>query len=509
LLDRRSTPWLAMGAVFLFIVVSGFLYLDAIKGENAARSRLALEGQVDKQIQSVHSVLLKVQEPLFALSDMYAFTKGGFKDFHQFATYLLSINTDVAGLFLAPGGVVLEAEPLRGNEAAIGHDLLKDPDRKKEAEEAVATNSTILAGPVNMRQGGVGLFARKPIFWTEDDGQRRFWGLVIALINWDTIKRLLDFESLSNAGYAYTLERKLATDPHPVLLIRSPEEVLEEARVSRSFIIPGGEWILTLSEKQSRLQTQLYAGYFIVLLGALLFSTLMFKVFAASRKMRKQAFALHIVNEKLSSRLKERDILLKEIHHRVKNNLQIIVSLLDLQSMGVDNAAFNELVTACKDRVKAIALAHEQLYRSEDLGNVNAKDYFVGVSGNVLEGASGLVEDLKCSVDAPPVSLPLGVAVSLGLILTELITNSLKHAFKGVSSPLIEISFAVDREGTATLSVNDNGVGFSGDNCPESLSSLGIVLVKSLASQLKGQMKCANHGGAVVSVSFPMDRKQV
>jgi len=498
-----------MGTIFLVLVVSGFSYLDALKGENAAKSRLALEGQLDKHIQSVRSTLQKVQEPLFTLSDIVAISRGGFNDFGPYARYLLSTNKDVAGLFLAPGGVVLEAEPLRGNEAAIGHDLLNDPDRKKEAEEAVATNTTILAGPVNMRQGGVGLFARKPIFWLEDNGQRHFWGLVVALVKWDTIKTLFDFESLSNAGYAYRLERKLSTDPHPVLLLRSDEIVLDDAAASHSFAIPGGEWILTISEKQERFQAQLFAGYIAILVGAALCSILIFKVLSSSRQVRMQASVLSDMNEKLNMRLTERDIMLKEIHHRVKNNLQIIASLLDLQSIGVDNQAFNELVAACKDRVKAIALAHEQLYRSDNLSKVEAKEYFEGLTRNILEGTTGLLRNLTCSVEAVPVNLSLGIAVSLGLILTELVTNALKYAFQGVGNPQIVISFEVGRDEIATLTVRDNGIGFPEEHCPETVSSLGIVLVKSLASQLKGQMKCSNHGGAVVSVSFPMDRKQV
>lgn len=496
-----------MGTVFLVLVVSGFSYLGALKGENAAKSRLALEGQLDKHIQSVRSTLQKVQEPLFTLSDIVAISRGGFKDFGPYARYLLSTNINVAGLFLAPDGVVLEAEPLQGNEGAIGHELLKDPDRKREVEEAIATNSTVLAGPVNMRQGGVGLFARKPVFWLQDNGQRHFWGLVIALIKWDTIKTLLDFESLSSAGYAYRLERKLGTDPHPVLLMRSNENVLDDAAASRSFAIPGGEWILTLSEKQDRLQVQLFAGYFVVLVGAVLCSILIFNVLTSSHKVRMQAVALSDMNDVLSIRLKEREILLKEVHHRVKNNLQIIASLLDLQSLTVDNQDFNELVTACKDRIKAIALAHEQLYRSDNLSNVEAREYFEGITRNILQGATGLLQNLQCTVEAPPVNLSLGRAVSLGLILTELVTNALKHAFKDVGNPHIVISFEVGRDEVATLTVRDNGIGFPDGRCPDTVSSLGIVLVKSLANQLNGQMKCANLGGATVMVSFPMARQ--
>jgi sensor domain CHASE-containing protein len=190
-----------MATVFVGIVLAGFSYLNAVIGENRAQSRLALEGRVDIHIQTVHAVLLKAQEPLNTLADNLAVTHGDISTFPQFAPYLLSMNSGVSGLFLAPGGLVTLAEPLRGNEAAIGHDLLKDPERRKEVEEAVSTNATVLAGPVTMRQGGVGLFARKPVFWMED-GTRRFWGLAVALIKWDAVKQLMDFDSLGAAGYA-------------------------------------------------------------------------------------------------------------------------------------------------------------------------------------------------------------------------------------------------------------------------------------------------------------------
>lgn len=502
-LDRRTSPWLAMAIVFVVVSASGFAYLDALKSESDAKSRLALSSRVANHIQSVRTILLKAQEPLFTLSDIVSITRGDFNQFDLYARSLLATNSDISGLFLAPGGVVQLAEPLQGNEAAIGHDLMKDPDRRKEVEEAIAANETVLAGPVNMRQGGVGLFARKPIFWDEN-GRQRFWGLAIALIKWETIKKAMDFETLSADGYAYTLNRKLGTDPQPVLLLRSPEDVLSDVSVSRSFAIPGGEWILTLSEKERPLQTKLYAGFITVFVAALLFSMLIFTVLQSSREMKRQATSLRSVNAKLGNRLKERDVLLREVHHRVKNNLQIIVSLLDLQSMGVENSEFDQLVFACKDRVKAIALAHEQLYKSNDLGAVNAKDYFEGVSRNILQGCTGLVEHVKCSVHAPKATVALGVAVPLGLIVTELMTNALKHAFKGVRNPEILISFVLNAEELATVSVNDNGHGFPDGKCPESSSTLGLVLVRSLAKQLKGTMACHNHGGAFVSVCFPL-----
>ncbi|MFZ5425442.1 MAG: sensor histidine kinase [Thermodesulfobacteriota bacterium] len=501
-MDKAQTPWATSVLVFLVFCAIGFSYLRALVNESDAAAQLALETTVQGQTEALQAIILKAQAPLYTLADILAVRKGEFDDFDSYASYLLQTNKDVSGLFLTKDGVVSAAHPLAGNEAALGHDLLKDPDRRKEVEEAINTGRTVLAGPVNMRQGGVGLFARKPVFWMEN-GERRFWGLVVALINWETVKKAIETEA-GATGCSYVLMRRLTSDPSPVLLSRSAGDVEPERAVTRSLSVPGGEWIITMSPGTASGEVFHIAGAAIVLAASFTASILVFLLLTSRLTILTQAASIILANEELQKRLDERNLLIKEVHHRVKNNLQVIISLLDLQSHDNGNEEFKTLVAACKGRVKAIALAHEQIYKGSDVGMIDVKNYLEGILVNVLRGFTGEARHVEYSVASEGGSIPLGKAVPVGLIVTELVTNSLKYAFDGVDKPLISITLGQAGPDRSLLTVRDNGQGFQNGICPESGSTLGIILVKSLSGQLGGAMRCHNDGGAVVEVEFPL-----
>jgi len=194
-MKRQHIPTFYAATALVLILFFGHSYLGIVFENTRQNQRLALTHKISQQIHSIQTALLDAESPLFTLADILTVRKGEFPDFEQHAEYLLQDNPLVSGLFLVPGGVVSTAYPLAGNEAAIGHDLLKDPARRTEVIEAMNTNQIVLAGPVNMRQGGEGLFARKPVFW-EENGEHRFWGLVVALIRWETVLETFDFKSL-------------------------------------------------------------------------------------------------------------------------------------------------------------------------------------------------------------------------------------------------------------------------------------------------------------------------
>lgn len=502
LLDKIHAPWIASLLVFVLFSAIGFSYLRALANESDASAQLAMETTVHGQAEALQAIILKAQAPLYTLADILAVRKGEFDNFDAYASYLLQTNKNVGGLFLAKDGVVSAAFPLAGNEAAMGHDLLKDPGRRKEVEEAINTGRTVLAGPVNMRQGGVGLFARKPVFWMED-GKRRFWGLVIALINWETVKKAIEAEA-GTTGCPFLLERRLSSDGSPVLLSRSAAEINPERAVTRALTVPGGEWILTMSPSTGPGGLYRVGGASIVLAASMTASILLFLLLTSRLTILTQAASIVIANDELKNRLAERNLLIKEVHHRVKNNLQVIISLLDLQSHDNENQEFRALVAACKGRVKAIALAHEQIYKGSDVGMIDVKSYLEGILVNVLRGFTGDARHVEYSVESAGGSIPLGKAVPVGLIVTEVVTNSLKYAFDGVDKPSISITLGQAAPDRSRLTIRDNGCGFQGGECPDSGSTLGIILVKSLSSQLGGTMRCHNDGGAVVEVEFPL-----
>lgn len=500
ILDNRRSPWTLAAAAFIVFAAIGFGYLDALMRENDAVSELALDSKAAGQVQALQDILLKAQAPLASLAENVAFSKGDFKNFEEYAAFLLKNYPEIDGLFLAPDGVVGKAVPLRGNEAAMGHELLKDPDRMAEAREAMRTGQTVLAGPVNMRQGGVGLFARKPVFWIEDGGHR-FWGLVVALIKWDSIRLPLE-SSMAASGCAYTLMRQLATDKAPVLISRSAADV-GPRNVTRSIPVPGGSWLLTVSDLTPDSRLRHIAGNVIVLVTASVGALLVHLLAKGRLTLLARTSELEALNEELNRRVAEREVLIREVHHRVKNNLQVIISLLDLQAGCVESQAFRELVGACTARVKAISLAHEQLYKGGDLGNIDIREYLEGVLESVLRGHLGPARHIRRRVEAARATISLAKAVPLGLIVTELATNAIKHALGGSGEPLIVISFVTGPGPVATLTVRDNGPGFPEGACPKDTATLGLVLVESLVSQLGGEFFCRNDSGAVAEARFP------
>jgi len=200
--------------------------------------------------------------------------------------------------------------------------------------------------------------------------------------------------------------------------------------------------------------------------------------------------------------LDEKEVLLKEIHHRVKNNLQVISSLLNLQSNVVEDKEVEEMFKESRDRVRSMALTHEQLYRSDDLAGVDFGRYIRDL-GNALFRSYGVDPDaVRLTVEAEDVSLALDTAIPCGLMVNELVSNCLKHAFPEGGGGEILIRLTSGDDGRYTLTVGDNGVGFPEDTDHHSSPTLGLQLVNSLADQLGGTMELDRSEGTEFRISF-------
>jgi two-component sensor histidine kinase/putative methionine-R-sulfoxide reductase with GAF domain len=208
------------------------------------------------------------------------------------------------------------------------------------------------------------------------------------------------------------------------------------------------------------------------------------------------------VEEQLKISLKEKEILLKEIHHRVKNNLQVVSSLLKLQSEYIQNRQMLEMFRESQNRVKSMALIHEKLYQSQDLVKIDFAEYvrnlatYLFRSYRVNPGAI----TLKRNVD--DVSLGIDTAIPCGLIINELVSNSLKHAFPASKEGEIHIAFHSDKDNQFTLIVSDNGAGLPRDLDFRNTESLGLQLVNLLVHQLEGTVELDRSGGTTFRITF-------
>jgi two-component sensor histidine kinase len=198
--------------------------------------------------------------------------------------------------------------------------------------------------------------------------------------------------------------------------------------------------------------------------------------------------------EKLKASLNEKTMLLKEIHHRVKNNLQIIVSLLNLQSRSVKDDSVLATIRESQNRVKAMALVHEKLYRAEDISHIDLSDYIRFLGTGLFQFYDARSRGIRFTLDAPDVRVDINTAIPLGLILNELISNALKYAFpKGKGG---EISVSIRREEkTLTVIVRDDGIGIPPDFDWQNAPSLGLRLVNSLVDQLDGTVELDRASG--------------
>ena len=199
----------------------------------------------------------------------------------------------------------------------------------------------------------------------------------------------------------------------------------------------------------------------------------------------------------IKASLEEKEVLLKEIHHRVKNNLQIISSLLDLQSSNLDEVA-RRIFEDSQNRINSMALIHEELYNSTDLAHVDFKTYASNLAEALIGTYGAASVGLNIVVDALP--LTLDKAIPMGLIINELVSNSLKYAFPDGGTGQIHISLKAVGEDAFALVVSDNGIGLPADVEPKSPRTLGLRLVYTLAQQLRAKVELVREGGTSFTI---------
>ena len=217
---------------------------------------------------------------------------------------------------------------------------------------------------------------------------------------------------------------------------------------------------------------------------------------------RKQAL------EQLTNSLQEKEVLLKEIHHRVKNNMQVITSLLSLQSRTIKDEQAFSVFQDSQNRVKSMALIHETLYQSKDLSRINFAEYLEKLVAHISRSYRLRPEAVKITSSVDHVSLPIDMAVPCGLIINELASNSLKYAFPADLRGAVNITFR-HAEAEYLLSVSDTGVGLPADFDPEKGKSLGMKLVRMLTGQLGGELKYSNGVGTTFEIRFPEEKGEV
>ena len=222
-------------------------------------------------------------------------------------------------------------------------------------------------------------------------------------------------------------------------------------------------------------------------------------------ELQKEIIERKRMERRIRASLKEKEVLLKEVHHRVKNNMQVIVSMLNLQSGYVDDEQAIEAFRKSQNRIRTMALVHEKLYQTKDLARIDFAEYIRDLTNYLLSAYGAGAGAITLKMDIEDISLSMDTALPCGMILNELITNSIKHAFPGGRGGDIFIELHSDND-NLILTVGDNGTGIPEDLDVRNAESLGLQLIDSFVEQLEGSVELNRKDGTGFRITFPMSK---
>ncbi|MFB0906873.1 MAG: two-component sensor histidine kinase [Spirosomataceae bacterium] len=255
--------------------------------------------------------------------------------------------------------------------------------------------------------------------------------------------------------------------------------------------------LLTIKDEQISQQRQiqyLFIGITVIL------AAFLFALYRSYLSRNKRLRITAELNEKLKIKNAENELLLKEIHHRVKNNLEVVSSLLELQSAQIDDPDIQAAMQASQNRVQSMGILHQKLYQSEHLAFIEMKNYFLNLTENILDSYDA-TERVEVEFPMENLELDVDTAVPIGLIVNELITNALKYAFPTGMLGKIKLSLQEVEENLLQLSISDNGVGKIVNASPTG-TGFGTQLVELLTRQLDGKLTQSVENGTTVTIQF-------
>ena len=252
----------------------------------------------------------------------------------------------------------------------------------------------------------------------------------------------------------------------------------------------------TIQEQQTKLNQQrtLQTLIIVITLLLLLLLVILYQNYVSNKKK----------NKLLENQNKEKEFLLKEIHHRVKNNLEIVSSLLSLQSAQTENITVIEAMQESQNRVQSMSMIHQRLYQGKNLGTIEMKDYFINLGKHVID-SFGAEQRIVLECDMETMELDVDTAVPLGLIVNELITNALKYAFPKDRKGKLNVNLTQLGKNKLALKVIDNGIGQEDDDFTKG-KGFGMQLIQLLTQQLNGTMEHVKSNGTIVAFEFELGK---
>ncbi|MDZ7794480.1 MAG: sensor histidine kinase [Spirochaetia bacterium] len=215
---------------------------------------------------------------------------------------------------------------------------------------------------------------------------------------------------------------------------------------------------------------------------------------------------VHFQNQ-LENTIREKDILLGEIHHRVNNNLALISSFLHLQTMVSNNDALNRFLQDSMTRIKAMSLVHEKLFRNSTIENIDLSEYIHDLVHEIIQAYSSSSTEVECVISCEKLTLSINFMIPLGLVVNEIVSNSIKHAFEAVAQPRIKVRIEKINSTHLELHINDNGIGIqpAAPQSPQQKSSIGLLIIDTLIDQLEGSKQVVTDHGTHYTIILPTE----
>lgn len=444
---------------------------------------------------------------------------GSHEELGDYAEEIMERWTIISHIALAPDGIIRTVHPAAEAAGQIGLDVLNDPVRGPDARRAVRERIVTMTGPYNLKNGTFGITARVPVFRSEGNGEARFWGFTIAVVDLERLINSSGLRGLEQQGYRWALSAVpvvarngtsglVAPDlsvPLPFLYMHqvfaSSGGALPISPAIAEVPLPNSSWTLAIAPVKGRREhLELFLALALSLGAGIALSLFIVSFVSRARKIAVMAKALSAevaertaTEERLRASVAEKELLLREIHHRVKNNLSIVESIISLQADDARDTRFEEIFNQLSKRIHSITLIHEKLYRGRNLDRIEAQTYLRDLVHFIVDSIGTAVESPVIDVDE--LSLTSKAALSVGLILTELCTNAVKYGKGGVAIRLVRL--ADDLE----LSVQNDG-----SLPPEGLrsgSGLGLRLVEALSGQLDGTWRAESGPPVRFVIVFP------
>ncbi len=298
----------------------------------------------------------------------------------------------------------------------------------------------------------------------------------------------VSYENLGqyDSAYKYMKIKSIYVDS---LFTEGQEKALQEMQVKYE-----------TEKKEQQLANQSRSNLYIIIICAVLLLLLGVLLLFYKKRQEKNK-ALQELNQQLDKKNQQNELLLKEIHHRVKNNLEMVKSLISLQSAHLEDSKTRDAMLASQNRVQSMGIIHQKLYQGDNLGSIEMKDYFINLSEGILDSFNA-EERIKIECIMDELELDIDTAIPLGLIVNELLTNAIKYAFPNKKDGMVFINLKKEQD-TLLLNVSDSGIGKSTEQ--PTGTGFGSQLVQLLTIQLNGKMKEQIKGGTQISFTFKLD----